>query len=196
MNITLRQAHKLVDKIHGRLATISISATQSVNIWEAEDALATFQRLEAEFNTAVERNNSLLSARQDIRDLIQRENVGAINGIIVRRKMVLDEIGGIRHILGTIQLNSIGSPTALKNKVAADRASQSAGGRSIGYGADSINICILGATQRAEYETRLASLQLEVEQLEDRLTQLNASRGIVLPADVVAILQKEGLVLV
>lgn len=197
MNITLRQAHKLIDKIHGRLATFGISATQSVNIWEVEDAATAFQQLEAEFNEIVARNKSLLTARQVIRNLIQQANVGGVDSTIAMRKATLDEIGGHRHILNTIHLGGIASAEALERKIAAERAAaqtSGGGGGRFRSNDDTVNVCLLGQDEFNELDRLIAVKQLEVEKMEDRLSQLNASTTITLPADVVTILQKEGLV--
>lgn len=197
MKVTLRQAHKLIDKIHGRLATFSISATQSVNIWEVEDAATAFQQLETEFNGMVERNKSLLYTRQVIRNLIQQANVGGVDNTIAVRKATLDEIGGHRHILSTIRMGGVSSADALERKIAAERAAAQTSGGSFGRRGssdDMVTVCLLGQDEFNELDRLIAVKQLEVEKLEDRLSQLNASTTITLPADVVTTLQKEGLV--
>ena len=68
MKITLRQAHKLINKINSRLATFQISAAQQVNIWEVESPAETFANLQGQFQALCARNVALVTARQTIRN--------------------------------------------------------------------------------------------------------------------------------
>ena len=192
MNITLRQAHKLIDKINSRLATLQISATQAVNIWEIEDPTATYTKLSEQFTELCQRNRLLVSARQCIRNQIRVANYAAIDGVIADRKEAMDAAGFIRHQLNTVNDNAVTSPTALERKVAAER--EAAKTTTTRYGAaDTVTICLYSQADVDVLNDQLNKQQLEIERLEDQLSKLNSSTEIDLVADVVKTLQTEGL---
>lgn len=192
MNITLRQAHKLIDKINSRLATLQVSATQAVNIWEIEDPTATYTKLSEQFTELCQRNRLLVSARQCIRNQIRVANYAAIDGVIADRKEAMDAAGFIRHQLNTVNDNAVTSPTALERKVAAER--EAAKTTTTRYGAaDTVTICLYSQADVDVLNDQLNKQQLEIERLEDQLSKLNSSTEIDLVADVVNTLQSEGL---
>ena len=192
MNITLRQAHKLIDKINSRLATLQVSATQAVNIWEIEDPTATYTKLSEQFTELCQRNRLLVSTRQCIRNQIRVANYAAIDGVIADRKEAMDAAGFIRHQLNTVNDNAVTSPTALERKVAAER--EAAKTTTTRYGAaDTVTICLYSQADVDVLNDQLNKQQLEIERLEDQLSKLNSSTEIDLVADVVKTLQSEGL---
>ena len=192
MNITLRQAHKLIDKINSRLATLQVSATQAVNIWEIEDPTATYTKLSEQFAELCQRNRLLVSTRQCIRNQIRVANYAAIDGVIADRKEAMDAAGFIRHQLNTVNDNAVTSPTALERKVAAER--EAAKTTTTRYGAaDTVTICLYSQADVDVLNDQLNKQQLEIERLEDQLSKLNSSTEIDLVADVVKTLQSEGL---
>ena len=192
MNITLRQAHKLIDKINSRLATLQVSATQAVNIWEIEDPTATYTKLSEQFTELCQRNRLLVSTRQCIRNQIRVANYATIDGVIADRKEAMDAAGFIRHQLNTVNDNAVTSPTALERKVAAER--EAAKTTTTRYGAaDTVTICLYSQADVDVLNDQLNKQQLEIERLEDQLSKLNSSTEIDLVADVVKTLQSEGL---
>ena len=192
MKITLRQAHKLIDKINSRLATLQISATQTVNIWEIEDPTATYTKLSEQFTELCQRNRLLVSARQCIRNQIRVANYAAIDGVIADRKEAMDAAGFIRHQLNTVNDNAVTSPAALERKVAAER--EAAKTTTTRYGAaDTVTICLYSQADVDVLNDQLNKQQLEIERLEDQLSKLNSSTEIDLVADVAKTLQSEGL---
>lgn len=195
MKITLRQAHKLIDKINSRLGTFQISATKAVNIWEVEDPASTFLQLTAQFRDLCKRNRALVTARQTIRNLIQQANVGAIDNTIAQRKAELDNEGFLRHLVNTVNPNAINTPTALARKLEADRAAASASSVASYRGdTNSINICLYSDADVEQIDAQLNAARLVVEKLEDKLSQLNSSTSITLSAETTSTLQAEGLV--
>lgn len=194
MNITLRQAHKLIDKINSRLATLQISATQSVNIWEIEDPAATYTKLSEQFAELCQRNRLLVSARQCIRNQIRVANYAAIDGVIADRKEAMDAAGFIRHQLNTVNDNTVTSPTALERKVAAEREAAKNTTSAARYGSgDTVTVCLYSQADVEALNDQLNKQQLEIERLEDQLSKLNSSTEIELAADVAKTLQTEGL---
>lgn len=195
MNITLRQAHKLIDKINARLGTFHISATKAVNIWEVEDPASTFTQLTAQFTELCKRNRALVTARQTIRNLIQQANVGAIDNTIAQRKAELDNEGFLRHLVNTVNRHAINTPTALARKLEADRAAASASSVASYRGdTDSIAVCLYSDADVEQIDAQLSASRLAIEKLEDKLSQLNSSTSITLSAETTSALQAEGLV--
>jgi hypothetical protein len=195
MNITLRQAHKLIDKINARLGTFQISATKAVNIWEVEDPASTFTQLTAQFTELCKRNRALVTARQTIRNLIQQANVGAIDNTIAQRKAELDNEGFLRHLVNTVNRHAINTPTALARKLEADRAAASASSVASYRGdTDSIAVCLYSDADVEQIDAQLSASRLAIEKLEDKLSQLNSSTSITLSAETTSALQAEGLV--
>ncbi len=190
MEVTLRKAHKLIEKLHGRLAQIQISANVMLGIWETQSAEQRMVEARKQFNGTVEHQFNLLDARQEIRNSIQAANAISIDKLIAERKRKLDVVGVYRHILSTAHRSTItsGEAAGRKIKTLQDSASTSA------YGAaDEVMVSILPQEDIDGYTQTINRLQLEIEAIEDQLTNENASTKITLSQGVVATLKAEGL---
>lgn len=191
---TLRQAHKLVEKITARMATLDLSPTREVNAWEVTDQ--TFSENVAQFKKDFERFEALVEARHLIRQQIGAANHIAVDGLIARRKYLLDQIGMLRTLVAGARVDSMSSPDALFGKATALVTAATAG-QTTRYGShDTVSICVLSKADIDDYNKVIDRLQLEVESVEDQLTTANASRenAIIVSDQVIATLQREGIV--
>lgn len=193
MQMTLRQAHKMVEKINARMASINVSPSRDVVVWNANSG--SLDTLRAEFENEVNRQIHLTNVRQTLRVGIQRANRDQVDDLITARKATLDQIGILRHVVGQVNTDHMYTAEAIENKAAALRTAASAG--SSGYGQrDTVTVCVVTADQLAHYNAQIDLLQLQLEQIEDELTAANASKSSVVVLDDVAveILRAEKLV--
>jgi hypothetical protein len=192
MKFTLRQAHKLLEKIAARMGTLKLSANQAVSIWTEIPAEEIMAKLLKEYTEQVTRQFDLLNCRQEIRSSIQAINAAEVNGLISIRKGLLDQVATLRHLQGTITASSINTPLALAKKLEAERASSAAGSR---YGNESVGVCVLDEAAAAALDRKISSMQLRIEGIEDQLSVANATASIVVTADAMMVLRREGVVL-
>lgn len=193
IQVTLRQAHKLNDKINARLATIDLTPTKRVNIWNVSDAAATLTALRDGFIADLERHLALVEARAAVRALIGRANSQKIDEIVVARKLALDTVATYRTIVAAVNDNSTISTTdAFTNKVEAVRAASKTGSSS--YFSDDLSVLTVDGDWLKTVDETIQQGQNVIEGLEDQLTQLNAATLIVVPDSVVSTLKKEGLI--
>lgn len=188
MQVTLRQAHKLVQKIAARLSTIDISPTRSVNIWDATEV--TFSNAEHEFEQNVARSFKLLEARHDLRTLIGKANWHQVDILVGERKMLLDQLGMARAIMTAVEANSdVSSPAALQLKITS--LTKSTTSNSL-FNNDAITIMVAPQSLTDKCSAMIDQLQLQVEATEDRLTTANG-QTILLSDEIVATLQNESI---
>ena len=195
MKITLRQAHKLIDKINSRLATITISAVQQVNIWEVDDTSQTYDNLKAAFSKQCDRNRELVSARQCIRNQIRIANQKGIDEAVADRKAAMDELGFLRHQLNTVNDSAINTSAALARKLDAEREAAKLSSTNHYRGnSDVIAVCLYSPEDLEQLDKQINAAQLEVEKHEDRLSKLNSTLEIELQSNVSETLRQEGLI--
>jgi hypothetical protein len=194
MNLTLRQAHKAVEKITARLATLDISPTRSVSIWEADEA--TFEIARGAFESDLERTQRLMLARHFVRQQIGNANFAEVDSLIAQRKLLLDQIGLVRTLVAGAKNRQVTTQEGLYEKVKAMAASAASGGRSSLYGDDTVTITLVDDDQLVAYQAQIDQLQLEIEAVEDKLTAANSSREhlVILSDDVIATLRAEGVI--
>lgn len=194
MNITLRQAHKLIDKINSRLGQFQISATQQINIWEVESPTETFTKLQEQFQALCGRNTELVTARQTIRNLVADANRNGVDDTIAARKAALDAVGFLRHQLNTVNEHAVNTPSALARKLEAEReAAKASSAVSYRGNGDTIAICLYSPADVEALNDKINQGQLAIERLEDQLSKLNSSIEVALPAAVEQTLRQEGL---
>ena len=196
MKVTLRQAHKLVDKITARLATIQLSATKTISIWDVkeddsilnnEDILTVSAALLLD---TINRHMKLITAKQLIRNLIRSANAVEIDGLVAQRKGILDITATNRWLLSTCESGAITTLSALQQKANALRLA--AAGTS--YGSDTVTICLIDESMQLSLDANIQQFQLQVEQIEDKLTTANATTSISIPVVSLQILLDEGII--
>lgn len=194
MQVTLRQAHKLVDKLTARIAITELTPVKSVNVFEVSSGTATIEALREEFKNTLTVHLNLIAARQFLRDMIQAANgASGINALIQKRKGVTDIIGTYRHVLA----NAAGSRGLTTGGALTDKAEsmRAASKVSTGYGTtDEVQVSLIDSDEQAEYDRQVQSLQLTIETIEDELTTLNAGTKIGLSSEVEGLLTEEGLI--
>lgn len=190
--LTLRQGHKMVEKINGRLATISINPSAVVNIWETDNAGEAYAAAVDKFDAEVERQLKLIEARADVRDAIRVANGVTVDSLVAQRKRLLDVIATLRHTTGMASERGISSAEALEKKIQVSR--EAAKGNTNSYSSiDEVTVSLLSPEQVKELDKRIQQLQLQIERIEDALTSANASGKITLSDNTIAVLVEEGL---
>lgn len=191
MELTLRKAHKMIEKLHSRIAQIHLNATAPLGIWDVEPVESRVVAARAQFNNTVDHHFNLLAARQEIRDAIQAKNSIQINQLIADRKRLLDAIGVHRHILSTAQMATVTGNVAAERKIKSLQDSAS----TTSYGVtEHVQVSLLSQEDIDDRTQTINRLLLEVESIEDQLTTANATTTVTLSQQVVATLKAEGLI--
>lgn len=192
MKLTLRQAHKLVEKITAKIATLDVTPTRNVNVYDA--TVYTFDHLTNVLNTNLGRLESLIRSRCFVRELIGLANQSRVDGLIAKRKLLLDLVGVKRALVGGVTPHAVSSPGALAAKIETLTAGTAAGGRS-SYD-DTVSVCLISEKEVNDLRAEIDLLQLQVESVEDELTAANADPScvVVLPDHVRDALAAEGII--
>jgi hypothetical protein len=195
-SITLRQAHKLVDKIVAKMRTLTIESTKQVSAWEQDEVSAVLERLRGKFEEQIARQVALTNARQELRDAISIANRAAVDGLISQRKALLDQVGIYRAILDSASENYISDGNALAQKLSAMRSAAHAGATTPSWGGsgDTVTVSLLTSERQTVLEKLVNDTQLKIEAVEDALTQANAGTRVWVPASAEATLRQEGLI--
>lgn len=191
MKISLRQAHKLVQKINDHIGTIDTSSIVHLNVWEIEDSAKALENARNEFSRNVNRVNELQKIRVELRNKIGNTNaLSSISTLIAARKAAGDQLVFLKTI--TAKRNAIvSSQVGLDAKLSQLRSkeAQSAYGRD-----DMIAVSLLTDEQRKQNELEIVKLQRLIEDAENKLLELNVAIPIELEPESVATLGFENLV--
>lgn len=186
MELTLRQARKLTDKINQHIGTISLSTPNTINIWEVEpeNAETVFESAVAEFHAKQEQVVKLELIRSSIREAIQVANRDVIDDLVRRRHTAIT-LNSYAHQTLLAGGDEISSGAALARKIAAARESAS----KTAYSAETLSFRVLTKAQRDQGEAQLRKSKLVVEKLDDAIAVANATTKIVLPEETATVLR-------
>lgn len=192
MQMTLRQAHKMVEKINGRMTKISIQANREIGIWNMRPS--TIPDAQAEFEKELARQINLTNVRQAIRQGIQVANRAEVDAAVALRKATLDQIGILRAVVAGVDPDNIYTSSAINDKVAA--AKQAASINASAYGRDSVTVCVITPERLAELNQQIDLYQLKLEAIEDQLTAANADRAnlVTITEEDAEVLRQENLI--
>lgn len=187
MKITLRQAHKIVEKITARAAEVAVSTTAEVSIHDPRPVEQVFAEERAVYKKNLQRRQDLSGARQEIRSAVQAQNAAEVNGLVSIRKGLLDQIAILRAVHSAFQKNLPSSVPMLAAKLAAEHASSSR------Y-QDMVVFNVLSQAERDTLEKEINTLQLRIEAVEDQLATSNAAAQITLSDITERVLRSEGII--
>lgn len=194
MQVTLRQAHKIVDKLNAKIKSISVSTNIEINIWQATTEEAVKAMLDTagrQIKEQTERLARLASIRHDVRALIAAANQKRVNELIAARKLTLDTISSVRSLIEMYRPNQHFEAAEIVAQAAANRANTSAFHRS-----ETITVSLVDAKELAEANKSVDALQLQLEQIEDALTAANSDRNnLVNLTEFAYALREEGIVI-
>jgi hypothetical protein len=189
MQVTLRQAHKLVDKINASFQNLQISPVENINIWQMTPLSLDDRR--KKFHTKLARQLALTTVRSEIRGQLQEANQGSVNELVALRKITLDMLALKRslHVQLAPSVNEIDNQESLEQKVEILKASKEVGHRHY----DNVIVSLVNAVERQELENEIGDLQLSIDQIEDQLTTANSGKKILLSETTMVVLKKERL---
>jgi len=201
MNITLRQAHKLVEKLTRLQNSITLNRTGGINIWtvaastmnnKAADPTKVQVAIDSQAATfTVECNRKLhaVQFRAAIRERIQTKNQSSgINNAISQRKLALDVLSVYKSVDQNDRDLELSTAAALSGKITqllnAEPGRQMFGGEVVSF--------VVPFNNNVKKE--IVDLERQIEQIDDQLTTLNASTTINLLPVEVEFLKSENLI--
>jgi len=192
-SITLRQAHKLVEKINAKIRSIGISPVASVNIWETEDVNQALCKLVETFNTNLVRVQDLTTIKNNVRHEIQvRNEQSGITATIAKRKALLDAFGIVDSLSSTVSSSSdqVTSAAALARKINSVRSQDVANAYRTH---DTVAVLLITPLHKQELSNQVEQLKKQIEELDDKLLNLNTTSKAVINERDEEVLKKEHL---
>jgi len=190
MKLTLRQAHKIVDKINARLVEVNVDANPTLSAYNITDPAVALDEAKKAFEAELGRYMSLIAARSFIRAQVAYANAHEVDTLVARRKASLDIIAKYRSVKESYNERALATPEALGAKVNA--VLEAAKTTTSLYGStDQITVSVMDKQYVADLDDKIQSLQLTIEAIEDQLTTANASTTIELQEDVRLVLVNE-----
>jgi hypothetical protein len=188
VELTLRQAHKVVDKINLLIKTTDLITTRQLNVFEVSDAEAAFQEAVGEFVLAFTFVEQLTSARNQIRQSIGVANANEIDSIIVQRKQVMDRLAVTKNVLassGNGRAHLVQSVSGLTAKVEQTLKAEQRNS----YRDDIINISLLTPEFEEQLKSSAKAYQREIESFDEQLLTLNVATKIELSKEMIQVLR-------
>lgn len=199
IELTLRKISKLISKIdssisdtYGDLQKLSVSVVIHDSQSSIQDKVLTARK---DWRKSVDNTLSLMDARVTLRSVLGSANQSAgINHIVTELRGLEHKADAVRRAIRMIPAETVLDDTTLDARISAriDAIKNTTIDVS-GYGAQRSDTMSLPILEEADLE-RLESLQKQyknqMEQLQDKLEQLNSSVAIEIPDDVVDTLQK------
>lgn len=192
MDLNLRKARKLEGKIEKHLSAAQLKGSVEVRIKstlaDASDAVSKGgQKLTNDLDNLLKLNE----IRFDIRNQIANANQGVgINALMTQREMlkakseVLTKLMSVELAPGQEQLGDL-----LEGK----QKQLDKGGDSYGRFTVTVEVPVLGETERGTINEQISSTIKGLEDVEDQLAQKNLGAKITLAAEAVTLLQSQGL---
>jgi len=192
MELTLRAAHKLVDKITQQIHAIQINPIATINVFDVDNDSDVVEHLYQdrmqEFEDKIARVEDLMTIRTFIRDTIRAINEReGINQLVSERKDVVDRAQLLGRLVSVLREQYVSTPEALQRQIA--RAQEAAGES---YRADVVNFSLISNRERMEHE--IAGYRRQAETIEDALLHKNLANTLVLPQTHVIVLSDEKLI--
>jgi len=193
MELTLRAAHKLVDKIDAQIRTIDLNAIVLVNAFDvdraADQVTNLFIERAAEFDNRLLRVDNLITIRTDVREQIRTQNdVSGIGSVISQRKDKLDRIAMYTRVFASSHHEQmVSTAVALQRQIARVQDAKE-------LHSETVHFSLINSEARVRVEQYVATVKRAVEALEDRLLYLNINTKIMLSTDHVETLKEENLI--
>lgn len=192
MELTLRAAHKLVEKIKAHIRTIETNPGVSVNTHSIEDSNVLFVEHRRSFEENMSRVDQLMSTVFRLRESIRRENdVQDIDSVVAERSFNLDRIAHLQRVVNSAKAEGqINSAAALKSKTQQILSK----GANSSYHDDTVSFSVVGKEQLSALEDQISTTKRLIESLEDQLLNKNIVGKIFIDPSTVEFLHKERLV--
>jgi hypothetical protein len=192
MELTLRAAHKLVEKLNAHIKTIEVNPLVTVNTFEIDNAADLFAQHQKVFDENMERLADVQEVRNYLRLEIGKQNAGSIDTLIAQRKFAIERLAAYNRILETAkQEGQITTAAALERKIKSETTSK----RESLYGrSDTVTFSLVNKSTKTILEGMVAAAKRAIEQTEDDLLRYNISLKVVLTDKHVEVLKKERLI--
>lgn len=189
MNISLRKASMIQNRIQELLKEININLTVDIN--EFEEVASVIQEANNRLFTNDTRRQRLLLTLYNIRGLVGTANASSGVDIALTKAAFLDRrVAQLQEIVNTPPMKSIevirGQVEKLKQEVSDSRAI---------YGRrDTVSTSVVAEKQIDQARKEILNLKKQKQQLNDQVLELNVKTEVPLSEDVIKTLTDEGLV--
>lgn len=189
MNITLRKANAIQNSINDVVKNIKVE--MSVELNEFQNVEETISKAN---NALIENDNrrqKLTMALYNIRALVGSANAGCgIDTALAKAAFIDKRIGQLEQLAAASEMTSL---EVIKGKIEKIKGlKDEARSRIYGYG-DTVTTSVLSKEQINQAKAEILSLKKQKQKLNDEILELNIKTEIPLGDDIVATLQKEGL---
>jgi uncharacterized protein YdcH (DUF465 family) len=191
MNITLRKANAIQNSLQDAIKSIEIKFDIEIN---------EFQTAEAEIRKANEllfsndaRRQRMLLSLYNIRGLVGTANTNSGIDLSLAKSAFIDK--RIAQLEPLAKASTVTDLTIINGKLDKIRNDKTETRRASIYGYnDSVSTSVLSAEQVAQIKAEIQNLRKQKQKLNDEILELNIKTEIPLSEEVVATLQKEGLI--
>lgn len=189
MNVSLRKASMIQNRIQELLRDITVKTTIDIN--EFENVESAVQQANDRLFVNDERRQRLLLALYNIRSLVGAANASSGVDIALTKAAFLDKrVAQLQDIANTEAIKSLevvkGQVEKLKKEVTDSRSI---------YGRkDTVSTSVVAENQVEQARKEILNLKKQKQQLNDQVLELNVKTEVPLSDDVVKTLTDEGLV--
>jgi hypothetical protein len=189
MNISLRKANAIQNRIQDLLKDIRIDLTVEIN--EFEDATTVIQKANNLLFANDARRQRLLLALYNIRGLVGTANASSGIDIALTKSAFLDRrIAQLTDIVNTQPMK----PVEVVRKQVEKLKQEVVDSRSIYGRKDTVSTSVVAESQVEQARKEILNLKKQKQQLNDQVLELNVKTEVPLSEDVVKTLTDEGLV--
>ena len=192
MDLNLRKARKLESKIQKHLAAAQLKGSVDVRIkGTLESALDEVSKGGKKLSEDLTNLLKLNEIRFDIRNQIANANQGVgINALMTQREMLKAKSEVLTKLMS---VEIAPSKEQLGDLLEGKQKQLDKGGDSYGRLLVTVDVPVVGETERATINDQISSTIKELEDVEDQLAQKNLGAKISLSADAATLLKSQGL---
>lgn len=188
MELNLRKARKLEQKIQSHVAKMSVKTSTTVRaMGELEDRMSKVEEARQQALTTYELRKRLTEARFAIRNMIAQANdqVG-INALMNEREQLKELLSQYSVV------EEVFSAESMEDDAKAKRIQLDKGENSYHF-STGVSVSVLTESDTSEIKDARAALLKRLEDVEDELSQKNVGAKVTLSEDIVTLLQSQGL---
>lgn len=193
MKVSLKEARRIERRIQDKALRKGYPLRDTINIYDNVSVQNDVQNASTAAQARVFNALDLISARSDIRRLIQAANESSgINALIAKREKFIRILSVWEDIVETAE--GIQTTAAIKGALDSKLARAQSGNSEYSSRPNIIEFVAITSEFKAEAETSTQTVQRDIDSCDDELLALNALTKIEIPGNVYQILSDNGVV--